>query len=223
MKKFGEDVSAVSPAIGVILMVAITLIMASTIAASVFLFNPAAKVPYAVIEIKEVKGGLRYDSPNVNFSENWILLYHKGGDSLEINKTKILIRGDGETQNITYGTPGTVARGNLIINYLNLGYTGKLESRPTWNTDPYSFEYHGYEFHNSGLNDGYWSAGEKLILNGQDSISGNESSSIKVLMNNIVETSNNWRLSGGKNIDITIIDIPSKQIIAEMSSIVKHV
>lgn len=223
MKKFGENKSAVSPVIGVILMVAITVIMASTIAASVFLFNPAAKAPYAVIEIKEVKGGLRYDSPNVNFNENWIILFHEGGDSLEINKTKILIRGYGETQNITTGTPGSLSRGDIIIDYTDLGFSGKLESRPTWNTEPYSFEYHGYEFHNYGLNDGYWSAGEKLILNGQDSISGNESSSIKVQINNIAKTSNNWRLSGGKNIDITIIDISSQQIIAKMSSIVKHV
>jgi FlaG/FlaF family flagellin (archaellin) len=223
MKKFGDNACAISPVIGVIFMVALTVIMASVIAATVFSFKPAAKAPYAVIEIKEAKGGLRYDSPNVNFNENWIILYHNGGDSLEINKTKILIRGYGETQNITFSTLGTIARDDLIIDYLDLGYSGKLESRPTWNSEPYSFEYHGYEFHNSELNDGYWSTGERLTLNGQDSINGNESSTVRVRMNNVAKTSNNWRFSANKYIDITIIDIPSKQIIAEISTIVKHV
>lgn len=226
MKKFGENGSAVSPVIGVILMVAITVIMASTIAASVFLFNPAAKAPYAVIEIKEAKGGLPSEPSTVRFNENWITLYHKGGDPLDINKTKILIRGNGETRNMMINTTfGDSAKGDIIIDYLDLGYPGKLKSKPNSNdTDsPYSSEYHGYEFHNPILNDGYWSSGEILTLNGQDSINGSDSSTVKVRIGNIAKTSNNWGFSTDKYIDITIIDISSQQIIAKATCIVKHV
>lgn len=224
MKKFTECGSAISPVIGVILMVAITVIMASTIATSVFLFTPAAKAPYAVIGIKDAKGGLPSDASAVRFNENWILLYHKGGDPLDINKTKILIRGNGEIRNMIINTTfGDSTKGDIIVDYLYLGYSGKLESKPNSDESPYSSEYHGYEFHNTILDDGYWSAGEILTLNGQDSINGSDSSTVKVKLNNIAKTSNNWGFSSDKYIDITIIDISSQQVIAKVTSIVNHI
>jgi hypothetical protein len=200
------------------------VILASVIAASVFLFEPGVITPHAVIEIKDAKGGLLLDPGSVRFNQNWIILSHKGGDPLEVSKTMIKLTGNGETQNIMLNPPfGDPVKGDIIIDYADLGYPGKLESEPTINNDPYSFEYHGYEFHNQQLKDGYWSAGEILTLNGQDSINRSELSTIKVQTNDVSKTSNNWRFSSDNLIEITIIDIPSQQIIAKATSVVKHI
>ncbi len=221
MRIMGECDDAVSPVIGITLLVALTVIMVSIIAASVFAFTIPGITPHAMIVAEEAKGGLRYDHPPVHFNENWIILSHEWGDSLAASNTKIQISGYGETQNITYGTPGSNAKGNILVEYTNLEYSGKLESKPNQNTDPYSPEYHGYEFHNPILNDGLWSPGERLILNGQDSINGSDSSTVKVYMNGIAKTNNNWRFDKSKQIIITVVDVLTDRVISTSRVTVK--
>lgn len=225
MDRLGKNEEALSPVIGTTLMVGMTVAMVAAVAIAVSGFalpDSAPQAKQAKIVIVEAKGGLRYDTPPVNFNENWITLYHKGGDHLNTSKTKIQIKGYGETQDNTYGTLGTNAKGNILVEYTDLEYFGKLEAKPNKNTDPYSPEYHGYEFHNPYLYDGFWSAGERLILNGQDSINSGDSSTVKVYMEGVAKTSNNWRFSTTGQVTITVMDTATNQVIATSKTTVKQ-
>jgi len=222
MKRFGENEVAVTPIIGTVVIVGLTVVMFVAVAAiSVFSFTPPESVPQAKIVVENVKGGLRYDTPSVNFNENWIILYHEWGESMNTSGTKIQIRGYGETQDNTFGEIGTLVKGNILVEYVNLGYSGKLESRPNQDSGRYSPEYHGYEFHNPDLSDGSWSAGDKLTLNGQDSKNSGNSSTVKVYMDGVTKTSNNWRFSKGGQITITVMDIATNKAILVFQATVK--
>ncbi len=105
-------------------------------------------------------------------------------------------------------------KGNILVEYTNLGYDGKLESKPNRDSGDYSPEYQGYGFHNPDLSDGLWSQGEKLTLNGQDSKVSGAASTVKVYMDGVSKTDNNWRFSKGGQITITVMDIPTNQVIA---------
>lgn len=221
MNKFGENDEAVTPIIGIVVIVGLTVVMFVAVAAiSVFSFALPESAPQAKIVVEDVKGGLRYDTPPVNFNENWIILYHEWGESLNTSGTKIQIRGYGETQDNTFGAEGTPVKGNILVEYMNLGYSGKLEVGPNQNY-PYSLEYHGYKFHNPDLSDGSWSAGDKLTLNGQDSKNSGDSSTVKVYMDGVTKTSNNWRFSKSGQITITVMDIATNQAISVFQAIVK--
>lgn len=108
-------------------------------------------------------------------------------------------------------------KGNILAEYTNLGYDGKLQSKPNRDSGDYSPEYHGYGFHNHDMSDGFWSQSEKPTLNGQDSkVSG--ATSTKVYMDDISKTDNNWRFSKGEQITITVTDIPTNQVIASIQT-----
>lgn len=80
--KFGKNEDAVSPVIGVILMVAITVILAAVIAAFVFGMGPPAKVPQASI---------RGSSVNLIAGATTVTLEHQGGDNIQYYNTKIIV------------------------------------------------------------------------------------------------------------------------------------
>lgn len=86
-KKLFENNKAVSPVIGVILMVAITVILAAAIGSSVFGTEPAQSAPQANLEIKAA--GISGSGVNAVAS---VKIEHLGGDVIhfeESEKTKV--------------------------------------------------------------------------------------------------------------------------------------
>lgn len=221
MKNFRVGEEGVSPLFGVVLLVGLmlTMLLAFAVLTSVFAVRLPESAPQASIVVEGAKGGLLNDTPQVDFNENWITLYNRMGYPLNISRTKIQIKGYGETQDNS-GIRGNV-KGNIIVEYTNLKYDGKLEAKPQQNKGDYSDEYHGYAYHNPDLSDGYWNAGEKLILNGEDSKNPGASSTVKVYMEGISNTDNNWRFNKSGQITITVIDIQTNQVIASLQTTVK--
>jgi flagellin-like protein len=88
-KLFRKNDKAVSPVIGVILMVAITVILAAAIGSSVFGMGPAKSAPQASLDIK---AGDKYASS----SPATIRIEHLGGDPIHfetiqgVQKTKVM-------------------------------------------------------------------------------------------------------------------------------------
>ncbi len=76
--QFLDTEDAVSPVIGVILMVAITVILAAVIAAFVFGMGPPEQAPSASIRMTDVSG-------------NNITLQNQGGDPIDLSKTTLTV------------------------------------------------------------------------------------------------------------------------------------
>ena len=109
--KFRQNEEAVSPVIGVILMVAITVILAAVIAAFVFGMGTPKQAPQASITIVSASAA----------SGGNITLNHAGGDAIDLNKVKAIIDGASSSQhniinvlNVT-GTQFFTAGDNLMI------------------------------------------------------------------------------------------------------------
>ncbi|MFZ2410907.1 MAG: type IV pilin N-terminal domain-containing protein [Candidatus Methanoperedens sp.] len=108
--KFRQNEEAVSPVIGVILMVAITVILAAVIAAFVFGMGTPQKTPQANLQI--TKATTAYG--------NYTLIEHKGGDSISLKDVKIVVTQGGST--ITFD-PASNATGDYslsVTQFLNL-------------------------------------------------------------------------------------------------------
>ncbi len=87
LKRIFNDSKAVSPVIGVVLMVAITVILAAAIGSSVFGQGPSESAPQANIDIIVV-------------NESAIKLEHLGGDTILLNdsaNTKIMLANSTDT------------------------------------------------------------------------------------------------------------------------------
>ncbi|MDG6243112.1 MAG: type IV pilin N-terminal domain-containing protein [Methanolobus sp.] len=196
--------SAMSPIVGVVLMLFLTLLFAGITVSSVYGEDIAAsltKTPMAMIGVEFVEGGV----PNaVRYNENFLYLAHMGGDPLMTGDTKILISGQGSAYEGTV-PHGRRHYGEVIISYDNLLYEGK---RPE------------YASGNGDISDGVWSSGEKLVLNGYDSINGTVFSSVSVSINGIKDTSNNYGLKAGNIISIKVIDKNTDRIISECEHMV---
>ena len=96
-----KEESAVSPVIGVILMVAITVILAAVIGAFVFGMGTPEKTPTANIVITAAEE----DIDNDGAADHTIRLEHKGGDDLALADVKILVKfGSGNTLTIDPAT-----------------------------------------------------------------------------------------------------------------------
>ena len=80
--RFRNNEEAVSPVIGVILMVAITVILAAVIAAFVFGMAPPAKAPSVQLRVTAINN-------SVDVGE--LKLTHNGGDALILKDEKITI------------------------------------------------------------------------------------------------------------------------------------
>ncbi len=85
--QFLEEEGAVSPVIGVILMVAITVILAAVIAAFVFGMGPPEQAPQA---------SLRASADTID-GTSVIKLEHQGGDNFYLTPTNTVVTVDGET------------------------------------------------------------------------------------------------------------------------------
>jgi len=92
---FTED-RGVSPVIGVILMVAITVILAAVIGAFVLGLGDQASstAPQASINID-----------NIDASENETVLRHSGGDTIEWDETRLIIERVGEDEEVRWNQP----------------------------------------------------------------------------------------------------------------------
>jgi len=110
MKLFNKNEKAVSPVVGVILMVAITVILAAVIAAFVFgIGGTQTKTPVASLQIKSASS-----------TTNNITISHSGGDAIDLNKVKAIIE-QGTNRNVINELNGTGAQiiyvgDNLVIN-----------------------------------------------------------------------------------------------------------
>ena len=82
LKKLFKNNDAVSPVIGVILMVAITVILAAAIGSSVFGQGPAQTAPKANINIKAI------DAYSTN-SPATVIFEHQGGDPIHFEESAI--------------------------------------------------------------------------------------------------------------------------------------
>lgn len=105
-KKLFENNKAVSPVIGVILMVAITVILAAAIGSSVFGTEPAQSAPQANLEIKAA--GITSTGVNAVAS---VKIEHLGGDVIHFEdseKTKV-------TASLENGQSYTIGAANNAI------------------------------------------------------------------------------------------------------------
>lgn len=102
LKRFSEEEQAVSPVIGVILMVAITVILSAVIATFVLglgeqIGNPAPSASF----------DYDYDSANGN-----VTITHQNGQQLDGDKVSITVEGDGDVQNDDGFGSGDVTAGD---------------------------------------------------------------------------------------------------------------
>lgn len=111
LKRIFNDNKAVSPVIGVVLMVAITVILAAAIGSSVFGKGPAESGPQANINAKFANFN------DTNVPQN-ITIEHLGGDSLSWSTTKVFLY-DVNGKNIDLDTRA----GNNSTTHLNVGDT----------------------------------------------------------------------------------------------------
>lgn len=100
--QFLDTEDAVSPVIGVILMVAITVILAAVIAAFVFGMGPPEQAPQASMRA----------SAEGNSTTNWVKLEHQGGDVVYMTEatTKVTVGGT----NIKTYPDSEFAAGNVL-------------------------------------------------------------------------------------------------------------
>ncbi len=196
----GRDCTALSPVIGVILLIFMTFLFAGIVISGLYGHDMACSLrpaPMAVIEIESIRGGV----PNeVRYEENFIVLVHRSGAPLDASSVKIVASGRGSSYTGAFGS-GTKHYGDISIIYEHIGYDGKLVQ---------------YKKRNHALSDGLWSAGEKISLCGNDSINGTDVSSVVVHINGMTNTSNNYGLRKDTLVDVVIIDAQTNKVIASM-------
>lgn len=190
-RRIGKNEQAVSPVIGGVSLVGMTVIMVTVVAASVFGFALPADTPWARIVVAEAVGGM-----DVTLNENIIVLKHKGGDALDENKTKIIIRGRG------YAYTGAYEEGpipqpveEILVVYPDLKGTHYDDNDPDTQEDI--------------VIGNTWSTGEIVTLRGRDGQDPSNSCEQKY-----------W-LEEGSTVTATLIDIPTNEIIAVSQITVK--
>ncbi len=88
-KRIGKNEEAVSPVIGVILMVAITVILAAVIAAFVFGMGTPANAPKASLQVTQAA-----------VSSNNITIAHNGGDTIDLSRVEAVIDGNSSSHEV---------------------------------------------------------------------------------------------------------------------------
>ncbi|KKG16277.1 hypothetical protein EO98_12015 [Methanosarcina sp. 2.H.T.1A.6] len=114
LKKIFRNDRAVSPVIGVVLMVAITVILAAAIGSSVFGQGPAKSAPQANIDIKAINAT----------SNGWIKFEHLGGDPIHFESgnstTKVMVSvNGGNSIDLNATAIGTFDVGDIHVMNLN--------------------------------------------------------------------------------------------------------
>ncbi len=185
----------ISPVVGTLLMLAITMLLIGVTAVSLAgVPNPLKKGLTADVELELIEGGI----PNeIRYNENLITLVHNGGDPLPLENIKIVIVGQGSSYTGVVAHGGRIVNGDVQVTYLDLCSAGK--------------ETH-YAKRNPCIADGYWSAGEVIVLNGDDGLG--HSSTVTVQVGTITNTSNNFGLKKGTEIIVKIIESPSNRLIS---------
>lgn len=120
-ERFTGSDRAVSPVIGVILMVAITVILAAVIGTFVLDLGQSAgnRAPSASLAVDADAG-----SDHFNVS-------HKGGDSLNAQDTKVVIRNESGSGEVTYNaTSGSATFG--VGDQVDFDYAGGTVTSSTW-------------------------------------------------------------------------------------------
>ncbi len=194
MRKLGECEDAVSPVIGVTMMVGLTVIMVSVVAVSVFAFTlPESLPPHAKIVVVEARGDIGYTALNKSF----IALKHKGGDVLNENNTKIIITGKGYAY-ATGEDPHLSSAQDMRSTYKNLAGKNYISG-----------------FDNEIVEGTSWDAGETITLYGSDG----RDLDLYGWHNNV---DSKWKLDDGYIVSVTIIDTTTNQVIAVSQAIIKH-
>ncbi len=191
MKKFVESEEAVSPVIGVMSMLTLTVIMISIVALSVFSFALPESAPHAKIVIVEAKG----DIGTTALHDNFIVLKHKGGDSLNENDTKIIVTGKGYTYPAGED-PHLSSAQNMRVTYTDLIGENYIESYDGEIVDGTS-----------------WDTGETITLYGSDGVAPFG------FHHNTVD--NKWKIDDGSTVSVTIIDTTTNEVIAVSQATVK--
>ena len=95
-----DDERAVSPVIGVILMVAITVILAAVIGAFVLQLGDSVSqtAPQASIGVDSITA-----------DDNKIVLRHSGGDTVEWDETQLIVEKEGADNNLEWAGTGSGA------------------------------------------------------------------------------------------------------------------
>ena len=110
------DKRAVSPVIGVILMVAITVILAAVIAAFVFGYGAPEKAPVAGMKIVDAEG-----------TTNTITIAHTGGAVVVLDDTLVVVTPD-ITDPATYESLGTLNAPAVNLGTLEIFEPGEMSS-----------------------------------------------------------------------------------------------
>jgi flagellin-like protein len=124
-KLFRKDEKAVSPVIGVILMVAITVILAAAIGSSVFSKGTAESAPQANLNIKAAginttTGDIKFEhlgGSDVNFDKNITKVMATVGsnnNSETIDASSLGIFGVGDVKKIPIGGTHTITTGQTV-------------------------------------------------------------------------------------------------------------
>ncbi len=184
MRKLREYDDAVSPIIGIILLLGLTVIMVSIVAVSVFAFTLPESAPHAKIVVVEAKG----DIGDKALKNNFITLKHKGGDALSENDTKIIITGKGYAYTGT--DPQLSSAQDMRATYEDLNGDNYVES---------------YDELIEGTS---WDAGETITLYGSD---GRDLDFFGDRHNTV---DSKWKLKAGSTVSITIIDTNTNEVIA---------
>ena len=101
LRIFIKNEKAVAPVIGVILAVAITVILASVIASSIFGYGLTNKGPMIKFTATDHADDLNITNTG---DDNLILLHHSSGDSLNLSEITIQIKGPGDPSFIKCNT-----------------------------------------------------------------------------------------------------------------------
>jgi len=210
------DENAVAPVIGAVLIILLTIMLAGVTVATLYssdavqrLDNAFAETPRAVIEIEGIEGGLPND---VRYDENNIRLNHRNGDSLALDSTFLVISGNGSSYIGVVPTGWIVEYGDVVVKYVDLTPIGKAGKY-----------YNKYTDRNPIIDDGLWSTGEQLILNGYDGDNTSADLSVFVTVNGLSNTANHYGFKAGSTVTVKIFDKRSGCIIAENTAIVQPV
>lgn len=125
--QFLEEEGAVSPVIGVILMVAITVILAAVIAAFVFGMGPPEQAPQA-----SIRGSAITSADNT--TAGIIKLEHQGGDQVALTATTTKVTLNGEPVEYTI-TDNTFDAGEVV--YIAVDDAGVYTMGDNTTTDDY--------------------------------------------------------------------------------------
>lgn len=209
-----SGLEALTPVLGSLLLLLITVALMGAVVVS---FNSVSgeenfQSPVAKITLESCSGGLYGVGPTaerVRLEENRIVLIHEGGSSLPIDAVSIRIYGDGNSYQGIPGYGGNSIKGDLSVSYLDMSSQGK---------NPKYMALNG-----AVLENGLWDVGEKLILCGQDSSVNAIDSSVKVSVNGVGNTSDNYGFKEGSEITLKVIDTKSRIVLTEQRAVVKHV